>query len=82
MPGPDPPLPSWLRAWEWLRALGRVLWLVRFSVVFVAIGTVALLANGDVDRRARRRTPRRAASNGHRCRRSIGRRCGSPAASR
>lgn len=45
MPGPDPPLPPWLRAWDWLRALGRVLWLARFSVVFVAIGTVALLAN-------------------------------------
>ena len=45
MPGSDPPLPPWLRAWDWLRALGRVLWLARFSVVFVAIGTVALLAN-------------------------------------
>ena len=45
MPGPDPPLPPWLRAWNWLRALGRVLWLARFSVVFVAIGTVALLFN-------------------------------------
>ena len=45
MPGPDPPLPPWLRVWNWLRALGRVLWLARFSVVFVAIGTVALLAN-------------------------------------
>lgn len=45
MPGPEPPLPPWLRAWDWVRALGRVLWLVRFSVVFVAIGMVALLAN-------------------------------------
>jgi hypothetical protein len=34
-----------LRAWQWLRALGRVLWLTRFSVASLVIGAYALLAN-------------------------------------
>lgn len=45
MSDPRPPLPRWLRTWVWLRTLGRVLWLARFSVAFTAIGTVALLFN-------------------------------------
>ncbi len=35
----------WLAGWLWLRALGRVLWLARFSVATVAIGAYALLVN-------------------------------------
>ena len=34
-----------LRGWLWLRALGRVLWLARFSVASVALGAYALLGN-------------------------------------
>ncbi len=45
LPDSNPPLPVWLQVWTWLQALGRVLWLTRFSVAFVAIGVVALLAN-------------------------------------
>ena len=45
MNGGKTSLPFWLRGWIWLRTLGRVLWLTRFSVVFTAIGVVALLFN-------------------------------------
>ena len=41
----ETPLPRWLRTWVWLRTLGRVLWLARFSVAFTAIGAIALLLN-------------------------------------
>src|ERR1700694_863982 len=42
---PDPPLGLWWRIWLSVRALGRVLWLTRFSVVPLLIGMYALLAN-------------------------------------
>jgi len=37
----------WLALWLSMRALGRVLWLTRFSFVPLAIGTYALLANDE-----------------------------------
>src|SRR5690242_3612341 len=41
------PAGFWLSLWLSLRALGRVLWLTRFSFVPLAIGAYALLGNDE-----------------------------------